>query len=305
MSMKLTLDRLSKHFKNKIAVDQVSAELHDGIYGFLGANGAGKTTLMQMICGIVAPTSGEVLINGRNNLQMGEKFRDLLGYLPQEFGYTPGFTARDFMLYIASVKGLEPRYARRKTEELLRLVNLEDATDQKIRTFSGGMKRRLGIAQALLNDPKILILDEPTAGLDPKERAYFRNIIAEMSRGKIIIISTHIVSDIDFISDQILIMKKGSFILQGTSEELLPEVNGMVWSIHVPQKEWLAFEAVHCIANSHNEGATVEARVISAEKPGADAVLVPPVLEDLYLKCFADEPMRIRRDKTDEKNDLF
>ena len=218
-----------------------------------------------MICGIVAPTSGEVLINGKNNLQMGEEFRDLLGYLPQEFGYTPGFTARDFMLYIASVKGLEPRYARRKTEELLRLVNLEDATDQKIRTFSGGMKRRLGIAQALLNDPKILILDEPTAGLDPKERTYF----------------------------QILIMKRGSFILQGTSEELLPEVNGMVWSIHVPQKEWLAFEAVHCIANSHNEGATVEARVISAEKPGADAVLVPPVLEDLYLKCFADEPMRI------------
>ena len=201
--MRLTLDRLSKHFKNKIAVDQVSAELVPGVYGFLGANGAGKTTLMQMICGIIAPTSGEVLLNGENNVLMGERFRDLLGYLPQEFGYTPGFSAKDFMLYVASIKGLDPRFARRKTNELLSLVNLEDAANQKIRTFSGGMKRRLGIAQALLNDPDILILDEPTSGLDPKERAYFRNIISEMSNGKIIIVSTHIVSDIEYISDQI------------------------------------------------------------------------------------------------------
>ena len=146
--MRLTLDRLSKHFKNKIAVDQVSAELVPGVYGFLGANGAGKTTLMQMICGIIAPTSGEVLLNGENNVLMGERFRDLLGYLPQEFGYTPGFSAKDFMLYVASIKGLDPRFARRKTNELLSLVNLEDAANQKIRTFSGGMKRRLGIAQA-------------------------------------------------------------------------------------------------------------------------------------------------------------
>ena len=153
--MRLTLDRLSKHFKNKIAVDQVSAELVPGVYGFLGANGAGKTTLMQMICGIIAPTSGEVLLNGENNVLMGERFRDLLGYLPQEFGYTPGFSAKDFMLYVASIKGLDPRFARRKTNELLSLVNLEDAANQKIRTFSGGMKRRLGIAQDLLNDPVV------------------------------------------------------------------------------------------------------------------------------------------------------
>ena len=155
---------------------------------------------------------------------MGERFRDMLGYLPQEFGYTPGFTANDFMLYIASIKGLPPRFAKRKTKELLKLVNLEKDAGRKIRTFSGGMKRRLGIAQALLNDPKILILDEPTAGLDPKERAYFRNIIAEMSKDKIIIISTHIVSDIEYISDQVLIMKKGKFILQGPADELLKEV---------------------------------------------------------------------------------
>ena len=287
--MRLTLERLSKQFKNRIAVENVNAELTEGIYGFLGANGAGKTTLMQMICGIVAPTSGEVKLNGKNVTEMGEQFRDLLGYLPQEFGYTPGFTAEDFMLYIASVKGLDPRYARRRTRELMKLVSLEGDMKRKIRTFSGGMKRRLGIAQALLNDPKLLIMDEPTAGLDPKERAYFRNVIAEMAQDKIIIISTHIVSDIEYISDQVIIMKKGRFILQGTTEELTAEAEGMVWSCRVPVREWAAFEISHTVANSRNLGEMVEARVISPERPCADAEEAEPTLEDLYLKCFSDE----------------
>ena len=287
--MRLTLERLSKQFKNRIAVENVNAELTEGIYGFLGANGAGKTTLMQMICGIVAPTSGEVKLNGKNVTEMGEQFRDLLGYLPQEFGYTPGFTAEDFMLYIASVKGLDPRYARRRTRELMKLVSLEGDMKRKIRTFSGGMKRRLGIAQALLNDPKILIMDEPTAGLDPKERAYFRNVIAEMAQDKIIIISTHIVSDIEYISDQVILMKKGRFILQGTTEELTAEAEGMVWYCRVPVREWAAFENSHTVANSRNLGERVEARVISTERPCADAEQAEPTLEDLYLKCFSDE----------------
>lgn len=287
--MRLTLERLSKQFKNRIAVENVNAELTEGIYGFLGANGAGKTTLMQMICGIVAPTSGEVKLNGKNVTEMGEQFRDLLGYLPQEFGYTPGFTAEDFLLYIASVKGLDPRYARRRTRELMKLVSLEGDMKRKIRTFSGGMKRRLGIAQALLNDPKILIMDEPTAGLDPKERAYFRNVISEMAQDKIIIISTHIVSDIEYISDQVIIMKKGRFILQGTTEELTAEAEGMVWSCRVPAREWAAFEISHTVANSRNLGERVEARVISPERPCADAEQAEPTLEDLYLKCFSDE----------------
>ena len=287
--MRLTLERLSKQFKNRIAVENVNAELTEGIYGFLGANGAGKTTLMQMICGIVAPTSGEVKLNGKNVTEMGEQFRDLLGYLPQEFGYTPGFTAEDFLLYIASVKGLDPRYARRRTRELMKLVSLEGDMKRKIRTFSGGMKRKLGIAQALLNDPKILIMDEPTAGLDPKERAYFRNVISEMAQDKIIIISTHIVSDIEYISDQVIIMKKGRFILQGTTEELTAEAEGMVWSCRVPVREWAAFEISHTVANSRNLGEMVEARVISPERPCADAEQAEPTLEDLYLKCFSDE----------------
>ena len=217
---------------------------------------------------------------------MGERFRDMLGYLPQEFGYTPGFTANDFMLYIASIKGLPPRFAKRKTKELLKLVNLEKDAGRKIRTFSGGMKRRLGIAQALLNDPKILILDEPTAGLDPKERAYFRNIIAEMSKDKIIIISTHIVSDIEYISDQVLIMKKGKFILQGPADELLKEVKNEVWSCRVPNNQWSNFERTHCIANSHVMKEVIEARVISTSSPIEGAIIVEPTLEDLYLKLF-------------------
>ena len=212
----------------------------------------------------------------------------MLGYLPQEFGYTPGFTANDFMLYIASIKGLPPRFAKRKTKELLKLVNLEKDAGRKIRTFSGGMKRRLGIAQALLNDPKILILDEPTAGLDPKERAYFRNIIAEMSKDKIIIISTHIVSDIEYISDQVLIMKKGKFILQGPADELLKEVKNEVWSCRVPNNQWSNFERTHCIANSHVMKEVIEARVISTSSPIEGAIIVEPTLEDLYLKLFSD-----------------
>lgn len=287
--MDLTLEHLSKQFKNKIAVHDINVELSEGVYGFLGANGAGKTTLMQMVCGIVCPTAGEVKVNGKNNIVMGEEFRDLLGYLPQEFGYTPGFTAKDFMMYVASIKGIPPYCAKQRIKELLQLVNLEADMNRKIRTFSGGMKRRLGIAQALLNDPQILIMDEPTSGLDPKERIYFRNLISNMSKDKIIIISTHIVQDIEYISDQVLIIKKGELIRQGTAEELVSEMQGMVWECRIPESEWREFETDHIIVSSHNMGSEVEARVISPQVPFLNGRETVPTLEDLYLKCFSDK----------------
>ena len=215
--MLLTADRLTKQYKNKIAVDRVSFKLEKGVTGLLGANGAGKTTLIRMLCGILTPTGGTVTFDGHDS--SSEEFRSLLGYLPQEFGYYPDFTARDFMLYVAALKGLDKTYAAKKSGELLELVNLSDEAKHKIKTFSGGMKQRLGIAQALLNNPKLIVLDEPTAGLDPKERVRFRNMIAELGKDNIVLLSTHIVSDIEKIADRILIMKDGGIVFDGTEEE--------------------------------------------------------------------------------------
>ena len=215
--MLLTADRLTKQYKNIIAVDRVSFKLEKGVTGLLGANGAGKTTLIRMLCGILTPTGGTVSFDGYDS--SSEEFRSLLGYLPQEFGYYPDFTARDFMLYVAALKGLDKTYAAKKSGELLELVNLSDEAKHKIKTFSGGMKQRLGIAQALLNDPKLIVLDEPTAGLDPKERVRFRNMIAELGKDNIVLLSTHIVSDLEKIAGKILVMKDGGIVFNGTEEE--------------------------------------------------------------------------------------
>ena len=230
--MELRLDRVSKQYANqmwsvgakkdrggnKIAVDRVSVTLHPGVTGLLGANGAGKTTLLRMICGVLKPSSGTISFD---DLQVSdEMYRDILGYLPQNFGYYPEFTGRDFLLYMAALKGIQPAAARRKCKKLLAQVNLEHVADKKIRTYSGGMKQRLGIAQAVLNDPKLLILDEPTAGLDPKERVRFRELIRELGRDSIVILSTHIVSDVEHMADRILMMKDGRFIYDGTLADI-------------------------------------------------------------------------------------
>lgn len=220
INMELILDRVTKQYKNKIAVDRLSTTLKEGVYGLLGANGVGKTTLMRMICGIAEISSGEIRLGGEEIRAMGSRYRDLLGYLPQDFGYYPNFTAMEFMLYIASLKGLERGYAKKQSSLLLQNVGLAGEMRHKIKTFSGGMRQRLGIAQALLNDPRILVLDEPTAGLDPKERVRFRNMIAELGKERIVILSTHIVSDVEEIADWIFLMKQGQFIAQGTLDDL-------------------------------------------------------------------------------------
>lgn len=211
--MELSIDRLTKQYQNKIAVDRISLRLNTGIYGLLGANGAGKTTLMRMVCGILKPTSGTITFDGIDVSE--ERYRSMLGYLPQDFGYYPEFTGEDFLLYMAALKGMRKPQARRKTVELLKLVSLHDVAKKKIKTYSGGMKQRLGIAQALLNQPKLLVLDEPTAGLDPKERVRFRDLIKDLGKDSIVLLSTHIVSDIDHIADDILMMKSGQLIYQG------------------------------------------------------------------------------------------
>lgn len=215
--MELNIDRLTKQYKNKIAVDRVSLQLHEGVYGLLGANGAGKTTLMRMLCGILKPTGGTVALDGMD--VSTEEYRALLGYLPQDFGYYPDFTGMDFLLYLAALKGLPKPQAKRRAQELLQLVSLENQAKHKIKTYSGGMKQRLGIAQALLNRPKLLILDEPTAGLDPKERVRFRNLIADLGKESIVLLSTHIVSDIEHIADTVVMMKDGQVIYNGAWDD--------------------------------------------------------------------------------------
>ena len=215
--MELKIDRITKQYANKIAVDRVSCTLNPGVIGLLGANGAGKTTLMRMICGILKPTSGTIRLGQYDVTDSG--YRNLLGYLPQDFGYYPEFTGMDFMLYMATLKGLDKGTAKRRSRELLERVNLLETSDKKIKTYSGGMKQRLGIAQVMLNHPQLVVLDEPTAGLDPKERVRFRHIIEDIGKESIVLLSTHIVSDIEKAADRILVIKDGQKVFDGTEEE--------------------------------------------------------------------------------------
>ncbi len=287
--MELTIDRLSRQFGSHIAVDRVSARLAPGIYGLLGANGAGKTTLMRMVCGVLRPTSGSVLFDGVDTHMLGESYRARLGYLPQDFGYYPDFTALDFMLYMASLKGLDRSRAKSVSAELLEVVGLSSAVRAKIRTFSGGMKQRLGIAQAVINDPDVLVLDEPTAGLDPKERVRFRNLISGFSQNKIVILSTHIVPDVEYIADEILVMRDGGFVMQGAPDAITGEVAGKVWECNVSAAAADEMAARLTVSNVHYapDGRAV-VRAVSDVPPAPGARAAEPTLEDLYLYVFRD-----------------
>ena len=287
--MEIKLDKLRKQYGSKTAADDISIVLKPGVYGLLGANGAGKTTLMRMICGILRPTSGEILADGRPIEKLGEKYYARLGYMPQHFGFYPDFTAREFLLYMAAVKGLDKRTAGARTDELLKTVNLSDVADKKIRSFSGGMKQRLGIAQAELNDPEVLILDEPTAGLDPKERVRFRNLISDLAKNKTVILSTHIVSDVSYIADTILLMKDGRFILTGSVDKVTAGMDGMVWETSAEERNAKEIMNRFPVVNLHHENGYVRLRLVSAYRPDASAVPVMAGLEDLFLYHFGEK----------------
>lgn len=294
--MELSIEKLSKRFDSKVAVNNISVSLQLGVYGLLGANGAGKTTLMRMICGVLKPTSGKIIYDGKEIEQLGETYRSYLGYLPQDFGYYPDFTAKEYLDFIAAVKGLETTTAKKKVSKILETVNLSDVARKKIRTFSGGMKQRLGIAQAIINDPHILVLDEPTAGLDPKERMRFRNLIAELAKDKIVILSTHIVSDIDYIADNVLMLKNGNLIMNCSTDSAIHSMDGKVWHCKLHQSQIDEVSNRFRVVNLHHESENeVLLRIVNDTQPLSGATNVSPTLDDLYLYHFQDE--EIRRDQ--------
>lgn len=295
--MEITLEHVSKHFKDKKsstgsvikAVEDVNLHLSPGVWGLLGANGSGKTTLMRMICGIMKPTAGRICYDGVDIEHLDDAYRDLIGYLPQEFGFYPEFTVQQYLEYISALKGMSDRQAKQRIDELLVKVSLEDVRRKKIIKLSGGMKRRVGIAQALLNDPEFLVLDEPTSGLDPGERVRFRNLLSEFAHDRIVLISTHIVSDVEYIATQNAIMKNGEILQTGTTPELVSQMHGRVFEAVIPPQElgmWESDPKVQIVNLRNEENGSICLRYLGSQTDIPNAVAQNPHLEDLYLHLF-------------------
>lgn len=287
--MQLRTQNLTKNFGDKCAVDHVNLTFERGVYGLLGPNGAGKTTLMRMMVDVLPPSSGKVTLDGVSIGELGAKYRDILGYMPQEIGFYRDFTAKRFLQYLSALKGLDPNYANRRIDELLDLVGLADVKNKRLGQFSGGMIRRIGIAQALLNDPRILILDEPTAGLDPNERIRFRNILSELSEDRIVILSTHIVSDVQSIAGQVILLKEGKVINYDTTENLRRLVEGKVWLANVSHSELSKLKQRLPIGNVLQKDDHFEIRIVSDAKPLDNATPAEPSLEDVFVYVFGGQ----------------
>lgn len=287
--MELRLNNLSKKFQDATAVNEITYSMNNGVYGLLGVNGAGKTTLMRMICTLIHPSSGDITCNGKSIYSLGENYRKILGYLPQEFGFYPDFSVQEYLMYIASIKGIRPIVAKKRIRELLDQVGMSKARNKKMKKLSGGMKRRVGIAQAMLNNPKILILDEPTAGLDPNERIRFRNLISELSEERLVLLSTHIVSDVEYIANQILLMKDGMIKHSGSAEEIISSMPESVWLLWVNKSKVDLYLKKYKVSNIKAEHDGVELRILSKQKPAVEAIETEATLEDVFLYYFGEK----------------
>ena len=282
--MQLVIESLGKKYPGRgWALAEFTLTLNPGVTGLLGPNGAGKSTLMRILATVSKPSAGRVLWNGIDLAKQPDALRATLGYLPQDFGVYPQLSPLEFLDYIAAAKGLEPRSARQRIDQLLELVNLTDARHRALGGFSGGMRQRVGIAQALLNDPQVLIVDEPTAGLDPEERVRFRNLLGDLSGERIVLLSTHIVSDVEATATRIALMGQGHLLADATPEQLLDRVRGRVWELELPATELEVMRARHLVGATLRRGTQVLARVVAEHAPGASARTVEPSLEDAYL----------------------
>ena len=282
--MRLSIEAVSKRYGADVwALRDFSLELGPGIVGLLGPNGAGKSTLMRLLATIARPTSGRVTWNGVDIAKDPDSLREVLGYLPQDFGVYPHLNPVEFLEYLAAAKGLRSGDARRRIDELLELVNLVDARRRPLGSFSGGMRQRVGIAQALLNDPELLIVDEPTAGLDPEERVRFRNLLSDLAADRIVLLSTHIVSDVEATAGEIVLIAHGRQVARGTPEAILASADGRVWEWTIPSAELASARQSLMVSGILRRGDSVQVRVVSDSSPGAGALRVPPTLEDAYL----------------------
>lgn len=286
LPMKLELNDISKMYGAFYALKDISVTLENGVYGILGANGAGKTTLINILIGVIQENSGFILLDGKNIKKMGTDYLDKIGYLPQYPQFYPNFKMREFLDYMCCIKGISKKQRRERIDFAIEQVNLQEHEKKRIRELSGGMRQRLGIAQAILNNPEILVLDEPTAGLDPGERIRFRNIISRLSKDRMVMVATHIVSDIEYIANEVLILQNGCLVQKGTIEELCAEVEGKVWQLSLEEKDISGFVNRFLVANMKREGNKISMRIISDDKPDEMAVYIKPQLEDVFLLVF-------------------